>query len=139
MKLPDFVTGRMVAVNLQPYRMDWDRVVSKPQKAVKDFLRPYWQAHAMYEEVALPGKGRMRIDLLNTTRGVVIEVSPRSSHSFNKFFHKNDRFTFGAAVGRDLKKAEWVKAAGFTLVEISDDDMDKLSAAWFLATFNVSL
>ena len=36
------LNGRPYSVNLLKYRIDWDHKVSAPQKAVKDFLRPYW-------------------------------------------------------------------------------------------------
>ena len=126
-----------VNVNTMPYLIDWDRVVSKPQKKVKDFLRPYWQGHVVLEEFRIP-RTRMRVDLLSLTSHVAVEVSPAGSHSFNEFFHKN-RQNFRVAVGREFDKAAWLEQNGFTLVEVFDDDMDKLSRKWFRETYNLEL
>ena len=111
------------------YLIDWERKVSKPQKLVKEFLRPYWQTSVVGEEVRVPGS-KCRLDLVNFTRRVVVEVSPDSSHSFNKFFHKN-RFKFGGAVQRDLDKVSWCDRNGFTYVELGEDDIANLSVALF--------
>lgn len=127
----------MVNVNISEYLIDWDHSVSKPQKKVKDYLRRYWIAHVVCEEFRIPGS-LLRIDLINFTRKIVVEVSPAGTHSFNKFFHRN-RFKFGAAVERDLKKADWVIASGFEYVEICEDDLDKLSKEWFKTNYNIDL
>src|SRR4051812_518009 len=85
-------TGRQVDVSIAPHLIDWDYIVSKPQKAVKDFLRPYWTHKRVLEEFPVPGT-KMRVDLLclspgpNDTDGIVVEVSPKQHDQFNKFFH----------------------------------------------------
>lgn len=129
------LSGRETQVTPAKYRIDWDRKVSGPQKAVKDFLRPFWDKPGVVVTEETPIKWRpgvkMRIDLINWNRRIAVEVSPSSSHSFNRFFHKHQA-RFAQAVGRDLDKCEWAKANGFTLVEIFDEDMAKLSRDWFL-------
>ncbi len=136
------VNGRTYSVKVQSYLVNWDRKVSGPQKRVKDFLRPYWDRVGIVvtEECAIPtGSGRpMRVDLINWNRRIVIEVSPASSHSFNRFFHKT-RVGFGAAVGRDLHKAEWAEANGFTYVALDEKDIEQLSPGWFSTTHGIVL
>ncbi len=112
--------------------------MSKPQKQVKDFLRPYWESHVVLEEFIIPGS-RLRCDLLNVTRHIAVEVSPDGSHSFNPFFHRGSKHRFFDAVRRDLNKTEWLKKNGFTYVEVQEDDFDKLSPEWFLETYDVTL
>jgi hypothetical protein len=126
-----------VSVNITNYLVDWDRVVSRPQKAVKDFLRPYWKAHVVLEEFRIPKK-LWRVDLMSLTSRIAIEVSPSGSHSFNRFFHKN-RARFGAAMQRELDKAAWLDANGFTLVEIYDEDIPILSREWFRENYGVEI
>jgi len=127
---------------LTDYLINWNpkREVSKPQAAVKAFLRPYWKAHVVTEECPLAtGKGRsMRGDLMNWTRRIAVEVSPSSSHSFNAFFHKS-RHSFGAAVGRDLDKIAWFEKNRFKLVELDDEDLANLTAKMFLEKHGVTL
>ena len=134
------LNGRIYPVVIQKYAIDWSHVVSKPQKKVKDFLRPYWVSHVVSEEFAIPGCGKrpLRVDLINWTRKIAVEVSPRSSHGFNSFFHKS-RIGFSAAVRRDLGKEEWCKANGFAYVELNEDDIEQLSVEWFEDTYGITL
>jgi len=131
------LNGGIANVNVSQYRINWERSVSAPQKKVKDFLRPFWAGHVILEEARIPGS-LLRVDLINLTRHIAVEVSPKGSHSFNPFFHKN-RPKFGAAMHRELDKAAWLEANGFKLVEVFEEDFDKLSPAWFLETYGITL
>lgn len=113
--------GREVKVNTTKYSVDWDKVVSKPQKEVKDILKQIWFADCVCEEFYIPGS-KMRIDLINFSKKVVVEVSPKGSHKYNPFFNKN-RQNFLKAAKRDLSKAEWCEKNGFRYVEIKDEDL----------------
>ncbi len=136
------LNGRWYPLDLKRSRINWDRKVSAPQKAVKDFLRPYWDIKGIVvtEETVLPGCGRaLRMDLINWNRRIAIEVSPQSSHSFNQFFHKS-RVGFSAAVKRDLDKERWAKANEFKhFIELSEEDILKLSPQWLLETYGLTL
>ncbi len=129
--------GKKVNVNVGEYLIDWNKAVSKPQKHVKDFLFPYWKSHVCVEELACFGS-LLRLDIVNLTRKIAVEVSPSSTHSFNKFFHKN-RFNFAKAMGREFEKEEWCMKNGFQLVEIFDEDMTTLSPEWFSKKYNIFL
>lgn len=129
--------GRVYNVNIAPYLIDWSRKVSVPQFKVKSFLKKYWDSKVVLEEFRLPGT-RLRADLMNVTNKVAVEVSPKSSHSFNKFFHKN-RVNFSSAMGREIDKVKWMEANGYTLVEVFDEDFDKLSPEWFKEKYDVDL
>lgn len=135
------LNGRTFKITPSDYTVDWDRKVSAPQKAVKDFLRPFWERHVVTEECAIKtgrGSRSMRIDLMNWTRRIAVEVSPSSSHSFNQFFHKT-RVGFGAAMKRDLDKEEWCGLNRFTYVLIDDEALPRLSVEWFKETFDIDL
>jgi hypothetical protein len=129
--------GQFVNVQIADYLIDWDRKVSGPQMKVKKFLYPYWKSHVVTEELVIPGS-RLRCDLLNWTRRIAIEVSPKGSHSWNPFFHKT-RVGFGSAMGRDLDKAKWLEENGLKLVEVLDDDLDTLSVSWFQSKYGITL
>lgn len=115
------VYGREVSFNAAKYAIDWDRKVSKPQQKVKEIIAPYWKGNLVCEEMPIPSS-RMRIDLINLTLGIVVEVSPISSHCFNEFFHKN-RSKFLSSLKRDLAKAEWALQNGFRYVAIDTEDL----------------
>jgi len=137
MKFYGFNSTRQVNVNITPYAIDWDHKVSGPQKRVSDFLRPYWKTHVVLSEFRIP-RSLLRIDILNINLRCAIEVSPAGSHSYNPFFHKS-RIGFGAAMKRELGKAEWLEKNGFQLCEIFDEDFDRLSPEWFLEKYDVHL
>lgn len=137
MKWEKLNSRKIVNVNVTPYLIDWDHAVSVPQKRVKDFLRPFWQNSVVLEEVRIPGS-LLRIDLMNLPRRIAIEVSPSSSHAYNPFFHKH-RFGFGAALNRELDKAEWCRRNGFKHIELTEEDIGKLSPQWFKATHDLDL
>lgn len=130
-------SNRQISVNVVPDMIDWSRKVSGPQKAVKEFLYPYWKRHVVLEEFTVP-RTRWRMDLLNLTRKIAIEVSPGQHQKFNPFFHRN-RPNFGAALQRDIKKEEWAIRNGFTFVEIYQEDIDNLSVQWFQDTYGIAL
>ena len=113
--------GREVKVNPSKYLVDWDRVVSKPQKQVKDALFPIWAADYVCEEFYIPGS-KMRIDLINFSKKIVVEVSPKGSHKYNEFFNKN-RSNYLRSTKRDISKAEWCEKNGFRYVEIKDKEL----------------
>ena len=87
MKFYSIKGANLVNINITKYLIDWDYVVSKPQKKVKDFLFPFWKSKVVLEEFKLPSPSRSRVDLINLTDRIAIEVSPSGSHSFNPFFH----------------------------------------------------
>ena len=124
--------GRERDISIKRYLINWERVVSRPQKAVKDFLRPYWEHGIVLEECPVFGS-RMRIDLLrmDTCPPIVVEVSPESSHSFNAFFHGNSRNRFGRACKNDLDKERWAREInGFDYVELKETDFPLTEAAF---------
>lgn len=131
MKVTGLHGNRQYRLKEADYLIDWNpvREVSRPQALVKQFLYPYWKAFIVGEEVMIPGS-KCRLDIVNFTRRIVVEVSPESSHSFNSFFHGN-RVRFGAAVQRDLDKQDWCERNRFAYIELTTDDIANLSAAVF--------
>ncbi len=115
-------TGREVDVSIKRHLVKWERKVSGPQKAAKDFLRDYWQHDIVVEEFPIPRGRRMRVDLINLNRAIMVEVSPESSHSYNAFFHGGSLNRFKDALKRDMKKREWGELNGFTVVELVESD-----------------
>lgn len=133
--------GRDRDVKLAPYLIDWapPREVSAPQARVKAFLRPFWQHDTVVEELRLPGS-RQRLDLLNISHQIAIEVSPRGSHAYNPFFHRGSVAVYRQALKRELDKERWCQINGLTLCELVEEDLQEgLSAELFLRRFGVAL
>lgn len=137
-RVKKFKTGKLVSLNIKRYLIKWDRKVSGPQKAVKDFLYPYWKYHLVVEEFRIPGS-LLRCDLLNLTKKISVEISPESVHgSFNKFFHRS-RSGFLASIVRDVKKQEWLTENGFECINLCEEGIEKLSYEFIQKEFGVSI
>ena len=129
--------GRVRKVNPAKWRVDWSRIVSRPQKQVKDFLYPYWKNDYVLEEAMIPST-RLRIDLWNLSRSILIEVSPMSTHTkYNPFFH-GSLAGYRASIKRDLQKADFARLNKLIYVEI-DDSALPLTTEWFLTHHDISL
>jgi hypothetical protein len=110
--------------------MDWSRKVSAPQKKVSDFLLPYWSGDIVLLEFRIPGS-LLRIDILNISKKIAIEVSPDSIHrNFNPFMHKN-RSEFLKKLKSDQDKINWCEKSGIFMVELVDSDIETLSVETF--------
>jgi very-short-patch-repair endonuclease len=81
----------------------------------------------------------MKVDILNATKKIAIEVQGRQHTSFNKFFHNNSRLKYLESIKRDAQKAEWLESNGYTLVEIHEKEVDSLNKEFFLKKFKIAL
>lgn len=138
MKFYKLNSDKLVNVNPFEYKTNWDvDGASEPEREVLNFLRPFWCHKLVLSQFMIPGS-RLRIDIVNLTDGVCVEVSPAGSHSFNKFFHKTE-LNFAKAVKRDFEKEEWIVKMGFKYCELLDEDLANLSPELFSAKFGVYL
>jgi len=132
------IHGKLVTVNVSKYRVDWQRKVSAPQFAAKSFLFPYWRNDIVLEELRIPGS-LFRIDLVNLSKKVIIEISPRSLHvNYNKFMHRN-RAGYLKKIKSDAEKLKWAEKSGFKFVEFYDEDLANLSPEYLKEKFDLDL
>ena len=121
------ITGRAVNRNVNKYLIDWDKKSrSKIQFKTKQFLKEYWENHIVYEEFPVYGT-RLKVDILNATKKIAVEVNGSQHSSFNKFFHGNSRQKFLQSIKRDCKKLDWLEVNGFEVIEIEENEVPKLS------------
>ena len=138
MRLLD-VNGRLVNQNVARYLIKWDgKCRSKIQFRVKQFLKPYWQPHIVYEEFPCFGS-LLKVDILNITMKIAVEVNGKQHETFNSFFHKGNPANYHRGFVNDVKKYEWLKRNGFLLVEIAEDEVPHISRDFFIEKFGVSL
>jgi len=131
-------TGRLVNKNVSRYLIDWDKKSrSKIQFKVKQFLKEYWENHIVYEEFPVYGT-KLKVDILNATKKIAIEVNGRQHTSFNKFFHKT-RINYLHSLKRDHKKLEWLRVNDFELVEIEEKEVPLVSYKFIKDKFGVKL
>lgn len=130
MKFKKIKGEKEVNVNTSKFLIDWNHKVSLPQQKVKDFLYEFWKYDNVLEEFVIPGS-KLRIDLLNLTQNVAVEISPESSHNYNSFFHKTRVGGFLASVKRDFEKQEWIEKNGFIYIELKSVDLKNLTKEMF--------
>lgn len=129
--------GRTRNKNVSKYLIDWDKKSrSKLQKRAKDFFRGHWKAHVVYEEFPVYGT-RMKVDILNATLKVAVEVNGPQHSSFNKFFHNNSRAKYLRSIKRDWEKAKWLEKNGYKLIELEESDLDALSKNYIKKVFGI--
>ena len=117
------IYGKLVSKNVSKHLIDWDKKSrSKFQFKVKQLLRPYWQNHIVYEEFPVYGS-LMRVDFLNATKRVAIEVNGRQHSEFVPYFHKS-RAEYLRSIKRDHQKTEWLEKNDFNLLEVEEKDLN---------------
>ena len=133
------IYGRVINKNVFKYLIKWDaKSKSNLQRKTKQFLKDYWQNHVVYEEFPVFGS-RMRVDFLNATKKIAVEVHGPQHSEFNKFFHNDSRLNYLKSIKRDVKKEELLALNKYTFVEIYHDEVDDLSVEFFKDTYNIIL
>ncbi len=133
------INGRLISKNVTKYKVDWDKKCrSKIQFAAKSFFRDYWKNHICYEEFPVFGT-RLKVDLINFTRKIAVEVQGEQHNQFNKFFHGNSRQKYLDSIKRDMKKINWLELNEFKVLEVDKDDIPNLSRSYILEGFGVEI
>jgi hypothetical protein len=121
------VNGKLVNKNVRRYLINWEaKSRSKLQYKFKSFFYPYWKNNIVYEEFPVYGS-MLKIDLLNATKKIAVEIQGAQHESFNKFFHDNSRLKYLESIKRDVKKEKWIDSNQFKFLELYEDDLQNLS------------
>ena len=133
------VYGKLQSRSVSKYIINWNKKSrSKIQFEVKQFLKRYWQSCVVYEEFPVYGT-RMKVDILNATKKIAVEVNGAQHSNYNKFFHANSRINYLNSIKRDFKKLEWLEQNSYNLIEINHDEINLLSKEFFKKKFKVVL
>jgi hypothetical protein len=121
------VNGTLVNKNVKKYLINWQgKSRSKLQYKFKEFFYPYWKNHIVYEEFPVYGS-MLKVDLLNATKKIAVEIQGDQHESFNKFFHDNSRLKYLQSIKRDVKKEKWLEINEFKFLELYESDLKTLS------------
>lgn len=139
MRVTKLKSQSLVLINPARYKIKWDKKRARGkngqfgnfQQEVKDFLKPYWFAHVVMEEMRIPGS-LLTCDIVNATRKIIIEASGQQHLGFNKFFHNNRKANYLGQFHRDLAKQDWAARNGFKFLEIYETDLP-LKKEFFLS------
>ena len=133
------IHGRLVKKNVSKYLINWDKPCrSKFQFSVKQFLKAYWRYQICYEEFPVYGT-RMKVDIINATKKIAVEVNGDQHSKFTPFFHGNSRTKYLESIKRDWKKTEWLDKNDFKLIEIETKDLKLLSPEYIEKKCSVAI
>jgi hypothetical protein len=133
------VKGKLQSKNVTKYLIDWRKNSrSQLQTKVKRFLQNYWKNHIVYEEFPVYGT-RMKVDFLNATKKVAIEVNGPQHDSYNSFFHKKSRLNYLKSIKRDCQKAQWLEDNGYKLIELNTEEVSKLDKDFLIKNGKIIL
>lgn len=131
------INGKLVKKSVSRFLVKWDeKSRSKIQFATKQFLKPFWLSHVVYEEFPVYGS-LLKVDFLNATRRIAVEVNGKQHSEFNKFFHSNSRTEYLKSIKRDCAKAQWLEKNNFTLIEIEQDEVPLLSRDFIYSKYEI--
>jgi|TARA_R110002020_G_scaffold154981_1_gene335739 hypothetical protein len=131
------IYGKLQSKNVTKYLIDWDsKSRSKLQFKAKQFFKTVWSNQVIYEEFPVFGS-KMKVDFLNATKKIAIEVNGPQHSSFNKFFHNNSRMNYLESLKRDHQKSLWLEQNNFTLIELEKKEVDNLNRDLIYEKFNV--
>lgn len=139
MRVFKYNSNKLVTININKYKIDWNSAPSKGQQTLQDFLYPYLKNHIVLAEMRVPGT-LWRFDLVDCNTKVIYEYSPLTHHNnYNPFFHKS-RAGFLKSLKSDMLKYEWAtQKNNFKVIEITEDDLPLLSLKYIQDKFNISI
>ena len=121
------INGKLVNKNVRNYLINWEKASrSKLQFKFKQFFYPFWKNHIVYEEFPVYGT-MLKVDILNATKRIAIEIQGNQHESFNEFFHDHSRLRYLNSIKRDVKKAKWLEINNFKFIELYENDLKNLS------------
>jgi hypothetical protein len=121
------ISGKFVNKNVRNYLIDWEgKSRSKLQFKFKQFFYPYWKNHIVYEEFPVYGS-MLKVDILNATKKIAVEIQGNQHESFNEFFHDHSRLKYLQGIKRDVKKEKWLDMNEFKFLELYENDLKNLS------------
>ena len=130
--------GVLVYRNVSRFLIKWESESrSQIQFKAKQFFKKYWVNHIVYEEFPVYGT-RLKVDLMNMTRKIAIEVQGNQHNNYSKFFH-GSRVAYWNSIRRDDIKANWVESNKFKFIELTTEDIELLSYDFMLEKFQVYL
>lgn len=121
------IRKKLVKRNVFRYKIIWDKKSrSNLQFKVKQLLKPIWFADVVYEEFPV-FSSLLKIDFLNATKRIAVEVQGPQHEKYNPFFHDHSPLKFVAGIKRDLKKQEWCEINNIKMIEVLESDLkDKI-------------
>ena len=81
----------------------------------------------------------MKVDFVNASKKIAIEVNGPQHDAFNKFFHGNSRAKYLQSIKRDVQKRDWLEMNDFIIMQIYESDIKQLSLSYVRDELGISL
>jgi hypothetical protein len=108
--------------NLKKYLINWSgKSRSKIQFKTKEFLRPFWENHVVFEEFNVVGT-RFSLDFYNANKRVAVEVQGQQHLKYTPFFHGGYQNNYLHQIKIDQMKAQFCSINDIDLVEVYYND-----------------
>tara|TARA_R100000808_G_C2151779_1_gene160937 strand:- start:2609 stop:3016 length:408 start_codon:yes stop_codon:yes gene_type:complete len=107
------------------YLIEWDsKSRSKIQFKAKQYLKPYWCNHVVFEEFPVAGT-RLKFDFYNANKKIAVEIHGAQHVKYVPFFHGR-RSNFVRQIRRDQQKLDFCALNDIKIVEIfSEEEINK--------------
>jgi hypothetical protein len=137
MRLKKINSQAEILIKINKYRINWDKDgSSKPEKKFIELIKPFWKNCIILFQLRLPGS-LLRLDFLNCSLRIGVEISPKSHHdNFNPFFHKN-RIGFLKSIKSEIVKEKWCEDNNIRLLTLDDNDLDNFSPKYIEKKFGI--
>lgn len=133
------INGKLIHKNVKKNLIDWEgKSRSKLQFNFKKFFYLYWKNHIVYEEFPVYGT-MLKIDILNATKKIAVEIQGDQHESFNSFFHNKSRLKYLESIKRDVRKQKWIEMNNFKFLELYEKDLVNLSPEYISAKCNINI
>ena len=131
--------NKFVTLNFKQYKINWNSdSCSKIQTRAKNLLEPYWKNYLVGEEVRLPGS-LLRLDFLNFSNFIAIEIDPIEHHdNYNPFFHQS-RAGYLRSIKSGISKEKWCEQNKITLLRLNEFDLDWFSPKYIELNYKINI
>ena len=139
MRVKKINSQKEVLINYKRFAIQWhEPSCSKLQTRTKNLLRFYWSNYLVLEEFIIPGS-LLRIDFLNVSKRIAIEIDGPQHDTFNKHFYSDSLLAFKDAIKRDFRKMEWCEQNNIKLITLKEEDLDHFSVKYIEDNFGVNI
>ena len=139
MKVWNFKGKNQVLIRTHEYLIDWKKDgASKLETRFKELIFPFWGGQIVLEQLRIPGS-LLRIDFLNCTKRLAVEINGPQHDEFNPHFHRGSPVNFRASIRRDMKKILWCEANNIQVLELIEEDLGYFSPKYIQEKFNVDI
>lgn len=133
------INGKLINKNVRKNLIKWEgKSRSNLQFQFKQFFYPYWRNHIVYEEFPVYGT-MLKVDFLNATKRIGVEIQGDQHEAFNKFFHQNSRLKYLESIKRDVEKMKWLEMNNFKILELYCGELKNISPQYIEEKCGISI